>query len=219
MLNQHKRSFLVLGLSAALVAAGTGCKQLPGSDGTQGAAIGGLGGAAAGAVLGGSKNRVLGAVLGGVIGAGGGYVLGANKDKILNKDRDGAADAQSKAETRPATAQEAMNSASADINSDGFVTMDEVVAMKDAGLADDQMMDRLLKSGQVFDLTSEQKDYLRGKGVSNNVLDGINDVNRETKDRLMTEPSVRDGIGSEPISRPQPSRSTGNTRPLGGTRL
>ena len=48
------------------------------SDAAKGAAIGGVGGAIAGAVLGkGTK----GAVLGGVIGAAGGYILGRSRDK------------------------------------------------------------------------------------------------------------------------------------------
>lgn len=48
------------------------------SDAAKGAAIGGIGGAIAGAVIG--KNAK-GAVLGGVVGAAGGYILGRSKDK------------------------------------------------------------------------------------------------------------------------------------------
>lgn len=48
------------------------------SDAAKGAAIGGVGGAIAGAVIG--KNGK-GAVIGGVIGAAGGYILGRQKDK------------------------------------------------------------------------------------------------------------------------------------------
>lgn len=189
-------------LSGALIA-GSGCRQLPGDDKTQGAAIGGLGGAAAGAVIGGKDNRLLGAILGGVIGAGGGYVIGANKDKILGKDHEGARDAQQRAEAKPATAREARNASTADLNSDGFVTMDEMVAMEEAGLSDDEILTRLASSGQVFDLTVEQKDYLRQKGVSNKVLDKINDVNRATKDRLLSnEPSRNEVIGTPPAGVP-----------------
>ena len=46
----------------------------------KGAVIGGVTGAAAGAVIN-KKNRAVGAVIGGVIGAGGGYVLGRGMDK------------------------------------------------------------------------------------------------------------------------------------------
>ena len=48
------------------------------SDAAKGAAIGGIGGAVAGAVIG--KNAK-GAILGGVVGAAGGYILGRAKDK------------------------------------------------------------------------------------------------------------------------------------------
>ena len=50
------------------------------SKAAKGAVIGGVAGAAAGAVLN-KKNRAVGAVIGGVIGAGGGYVLGRGMDK------------------------------------------------------------------------------------------------------------------------------------------
>lgn len=189
MMKSYTKLSAITALCAGLAASQTGCRVLPGSDEAQGATIGGLGGAAAGAVIAGEDNRLLGAILGGVLGAGGGYVIGANKDRIMGKDHDGARDAQRRAEAKPATAQEAINAQSADINADGFVTMDEVVAMEDAGLQDDQIIEKLRTSGQVFDLTTEQKEYLRRKGVSDSVLSQINDVNRETKDRLMSDPA------------------------------
>lgn len=50
------------------------------SKAAKGAVIGGVGGAAVGAVIN-KKNRALGAVVGGVIGGGGGYVIGRQMDK------------------------------------------------------------------------------------------------------------------------------------------
>jgi len=50
------------------------------SKAAKGAVIGGVAGAAGGAVIN-KKNRVVGAVVGAVIGAGGGYVLGRTQDK------------------------------------------------------------------------------------------------------------------------------------------
>jgi hypothetical protein len=50
------------------------------SKAAKGAVIGGVAGAAGGAVIN-KKNRVAGAVIGAVIGAGGGYVLGRQQDK------------------------------------------------------------------------------------------------------------------------------------------
>ena len=50
------------------------------SKAAKGAVIGGVGGAAAGAVIN-KKNRAVGAVVGGVLGAGAGYGIGRSKDK------------------------------------------------------------------------------------------------------------------------------------------
>ena len=49
------------------------------SKAAQGAAIGGVGGAVAGAII--SKKKGTGAVVGGVVGAAGGYIIGREKDK------------------------------------------------------------------------------------------------------------------------------------------
>src|SRR5688500_6636170 len=113
---------------AALLAGTVGCEQLPGRKEHQGAVIGGAAGAAVGAAV--AENNLLGALIGGIIGAGGGYLIGANIDKITGKDRAGAERANTEAQRSPATAEEARRASSADINRDGFVTMDEVVAME-----------------------------------------------------------------------------------------
>jgi len=57
----------------------TEAKKKRWSSRAKGAAIGGVGGAAAGAII--SKNKVAGAVLGGAIGAGGGYIIGNEIDR------------------------------------------------------------------------------------------------------------------------------------------
>jgi hypothetical protein len=49
------------------------------SSRAKGAAIGGVSGAAAGAII--SKNKVAGAVIGGAVGAGGGYIIGNEIDR------------------------------------------------------------------------------------------------------------------------------------------
>lgn len=172
----------------ALTASFTGCSNLPGNKQQQGAVIGGLGGAAAGAAIGGENHRLLGAVLGGALGAGGGYVVGANSDRILNRDTSGAQTATQTAQTTPATAQDAAKATTADLNSDGFVTLDEVAALHQAGLSDQQMISRLQATGQVFELTSEQQEYLTNQGVSRSVVDQMENLNRETRERLSSKP-------------------------------
>src|ERR1043165_3230229 len=127
----------------------TGCENLPGTKGQQGAVIGGATGAATGAVVGGEKHRGVGAIIGGVLGAAGGYVVGANSDKILHRDSNDAESAGRRAQTTPATTEQARSAATADINSDGYVTLDEVVALHSAGLSDEQMLKKLEATGQV----------------------------------------------------------------------
>src|SRR3954468_6751324 len=113
------------GLIASTLLGAVGCSNLPGNKESQGAVIGGLGGAAAGAAVGGEKHRLLGAILGGALGAGGGYVIGANSDKIMGKDTQAATQAQQTATQNPATPAQARSASTADINRDGFVTLDE----------------------------------------------------------------------------------------------
>jgi hypothetical protein len=187
--------FYILGLVAAL-AGTTGCEQLPGTPKSQGAVIGGVGGAAAGAAIGGEHNRLLGAVIGGALGAGGGYVVGADKDRILNRDQAGADQAVQTAQSRPATAQDALRAQTADLNSDGFVTLDEVVALRAAGLSDQQILERLRATGQVFELTAEQQRFLEDRGLSRYVVDEMMNVNRDVRDRLLEQQN--DVIGRPP---------------------
>jgi len=171
-----------LSILAALLTAGTlGCKNLPGTNEQQGAVIGGVGGAVAGAAVGGEHHRGLGALIGGAVGAGGGYIIGANTDRTQHKDHSAAEEAGRAAQTNPATAEQARAAQTADLNGDGFVTMDEVVAMRQAGLPDQVMIDRLRATGQVFELTPEQQDYLRRNGVSSFVISQMSGLNRNVR--------------------------------------
>jgi len=186
---------------AALLAGTSGCKELPGTPKQQGTAIGGASGAAAGAVIAGSEHRLLGALLGGAIGAAGGYLIGANSDSISGNDSKGARDAVTRAQTNPATAEQARNAATADINGDGFVTMDEVVAMKQAGLPDQVMIDKLRATGQVFELTPQQQQYLANNGVSQSVINEMPQLNREARDKVLSQKSSSQ---TTPTAQPPP---------------
>lgn len=177
---------------AVLAGLGAGCQQLPGTNQQQGAVIGGTGGAIAGAAI--AKNDLLGALIGGAAGAAGGYLIGANSDRITGKDRAGAERAVKSAQTSPATSDQVRNATTADVNSDGFVTLDEVTAMDAAGLTDEQVLGRLRATEQVFELTTAQERSLRDQGVSQTVINGMRQINRDTRDRLLNEQS-RDVIG------------------------
>jgi hypothetical protein len=206
-------SLLVVGLSAISL---VGCKDLPGSKGTQGAVIGGAGGATVGALVGGEHHRLLGALVGGAVGAGGGYLIGANSDHITGHNHSGAEKAARSAQEHPATAQDAARASTADLNGDGFVTMDEVAAMRDAGLSDAQMLQRLQATGQVFELTPEQRQFLLNRGVSQYVVDQMPNLNRETRDRLLTTPPPTTVTPSvvQPTTAPPPTLTIPPGSPL-----
>ncbi|MEO6436466.1 MAG: glycine zipper domain-containing protein [Tepidisphaeraceae bacterium] len=174
-----KLTTLVLTGSVALAPL-AGCESLPGGEKEQGTVIGGVGGAVAGAAIGGKDNRLLGALIGGALGAGGGYVVGAKldekRDQDKDKTRDEAVAAQKKAESDPATAEQAREARTADVNGDGFVTLDEVVAMEKADLSEKEMIKRLERTQQYFELTSEQQTYLRDKGVAERVIVAMQDM-------------------------------------------
>jgi hypothetical protein len=181
-------------LSAPLLvvfAVGTGCESAPGDRTTQSTVIGGAAGAAAGALIGGEGNRLLGALIGGALGAGGGYLIGAKTDWF--EDDEDRADAAAReavldAERSPATVEDVRNALTADLNQDGFVTMDEVTAMERAGLSDDEMLDRLRATDQVFDLSPSQRERLLEAGVSRRVVAELPEINRDERDQILAGP-------------------------------
>ena len=184
-----------------LLASAPGCENLPGNPKEQGTVAGGVGGAVAGAAIAGKNNRLLGALIGGALGAGGGYLIGANWDKINGKDRDGATRANENARAHPASAKDVDNSKTADLNDDGFVTLDEVVAHSDAGLSTKEQIRRLERTQQYFELTSQQESYLRDHGVSSEVVRAMRDMNRDTRTASDRDASsVDDSIGRQRIS-------------------
>lgn len=184
---------LMLALVLGLTLAGgtmTGCEDLPGDRGTQGAVIGGVAGAAAGALI--AENRLLGALIGGALGAGGGYLIGAKTD-WFNGDDDDDDDVEEKlreavneAQRDPATAAEARRADTADVNDDGFVTLDEVVAMERAGFNDNEMIQRLEATNAVFDLNNDQRNYLLDAGVSRRVVNRMPQINRDERERILS---------------------------------
>jgi hypothetical protein len=176
---------LLSGLIAVpFVIALVGCQEFPGERRTQGAVIGGAAGAATGAAIA-KENRLLGALIGGALGAGGGYVIAAKTDKIDSNDKTSATSATRKAQENPATAEDARQAMTADLNLDGFVTLDEVVAMKEAGFSDQKMIDRLKTTDQIFELTSDQEKYLSDHGVSRSVITQMAQINMDKRNDLL----------------------------------
>lgn len=163
-----------------------GCQNLPGTPKTQGAVAGGV----AGAVIGGElADGVWGTLLGGTLGAAGGYLIGANYDQLSGgaSDREDAREAVDEAQRNPATAEDVDESDTADLDGDGFVTIDEVIAMEEAGLSDEEMLERLRATEQVFVLSPEQEEYLVNAGISPSVVAEMEDINRQDRERLLDE--------------------------------
>jgi hypothetical protein len=183
--------FLSTMISAVSLLSVTGCQNSPGTHEQQGAAVGGVGGAASGAAIGGENHQVLGAFLG----AGAGYVVGASSDRIRSRDVSGASHATQQAQTRPATVEDARRGVTADLNNDGFVTLDEVAALKDAGFSDQEALNRLRLTGQIFELTAEQEQFLRSRGVSERVIGQMQNLNN---DRRMELSMPSSGVISRP---------------------
>jgi len=152
-----------------------GCETLP-TD--QAAALSGIGAelAAAGAVTG-ERGHPVSMLLGGSLGIGGGYVIGLRPEKLDEQARDihreEALRANDCAERNPAGVEDVVASPSADVNADGFVTVDEIIAMERAGLSDEEEIARLKTSGQVFEVSPQQERYLEDRGISLAVVRAI----------------------------------------------
>lgn len=175
---------LLLTLLFAIVLAA--CEQVPGTREQQTTAAGAVTGAAAGALLADDDNELLGTLLGGAIGAGGGYLVGARTDWFENGDASAEArQAVREAQQNPATGEEALEATTADIDQDGFVTTDELIAMENAGLTDDEILQRLRATNAVFDLTPAQADRLMNAGLSANVVNQLETINRTEREEII----------------------------------
>jgi surface antigen len=140
--------------------------------------IGGAGGAAAGAAIA-KDNRLVGGLIGGALGAGGGYLIGAAMNKNDREHKDEAIKASDRDRENPPTPTDVRSARTADLNNDGYVTLNEVVAMRNADLSDREMIQRLQDTGQVFYLSSEQENYLRDRGVSDTVIREMRTMNQD----------------------------------------
>jgi hypothetical protein len=174
-----------LSLGAALWLVVLGCAELPGTREQQGAVIGGTLGTAAGAAIH-EDNRLLGALIGGALGAGGGYLIGARTEWFDDpRGDDHARDAIRDAQASPATVEDARRSMTADLDGDGFVTIDELTAMERAGLGDEEILRRLRATGQIFDLSSGQEQALREAGVSERVIAEMQEIRRDRREEVL----------------------------------
>ena len=163
------------------------CESLPGSRTQQSTVIGGAAGAAAGAMIAGEGNRLVGALIGGAVGAGAGYLIGAKTGWFEDEDGDQHARAAiENAQKDPATAADVAGARTADLNSDGFVTFDELVAIDQAGLSDAEFLARLRATDQIFELNETQRRALLKAGISPQVVAEMPRINQAEKNRVLS---------------------------------
>jgi hypothetical protein len=90
----------------------------------------------------------------------------------------------------------AADSTSADLDGDGTVSVDEVVALGRTGLNDAEVLERLERTGRTFDLSTSQEDYLRVRGISDAVIARLPALNRSAP---ADSPRRRD-VAAVPVS-------------------
>jgi hypothetical protein len=106
------------------------------------------------------------------MGPGGGWLVGSTRDNLARNRCDLAAKASRNAEEHPAEPADVAKSDTADLNHDGFVTLDEILAMRRV-LTPEQMVERIRKVDGIFCLTRTQQQYLLNRGVSVVVIDAL----------------------------------------------
>ncbi|MGE5309404.1 MAG: glycine zipper domain-containing protein [Deltaproteobacteria bacterium] len=154
------RLFAVLA-SAALVVCG--CAGTQQNHTVEGAAVGGLVGAGAGAIIGHQSGHAGGgALIGGALGALTGAFVG-NKMPKEQQGQQQAAPAEQQAQAAPAVQQ----------SSNTQLSVDEIVTMTGQGVGDDVIVDRIHLTNSRFSLTAAQVDMLKQKGVSQKVISAM----------------------------------------------
>lgn len=151
-------------LVAALTLGLAGCE----TKAQTGALVGGAGGAALGAGIGSMSHSRAGegALIGGAVGALGGYIVGNEMDKADQRERDRNAVRATREDryAAPAPSQR--------------VTKNDVIKWTDQGAKDEVIIDRIDRSGTVFNITAADENELRDAGVSEEVVRAMKDTAR-----------------------------------------
>jgi hypothetical protein len=161
----------------------TGCEALPGRPREQGA----VAGAVVGAIIGGAAAGTwwAGALIGGGIGLVGGWIIGFAVEEWFGWGP--GAPARVEMQLSPVTPEQALAADTADINGDGVVSIDELLAMQQAGLSEDEIIRRLEATNCIFELTDSQNEFLRNHGVSERIIAVLPEINHDLRERLMAQ--------------------------------
>ncbi|MGE5608688.1 MAG: glycine zipper domain-containing protein [Bacillota bacterium] len=137
-----------------------------------GALVGGAGGAALGAGIGSMSHARAGegALIGGAVGALGGYLVGNEMDKADQRERDRNAVRATREDRYAAPAPAAAPSQR--------VTKNDVIKWTDQGTKDEVIIDRIERSGTIFNITAADENELRDAGVSEEVVRAMKDTAR-----------------------------------------
>jgi hypothetical protein len=106
-------------------------------------------------------------------GPGGGWIIAASRQNIEQHSLGSAQQADRQARQQPAGIADIERSDNADLNGDGFVTLDEILALKRAGLTSEQIITRIQRTPQVFSLAERQQQYLRDRGIDPHTIDAM----------------------------------------------
>lgn len=106
-------------------------------------------------------------------GPGGGWIIAASRQNIDQHSLGSAQQADRQAQQRPAGTGDVERSDNADLNADGFVTLDEILALKRAGLTSEQLISRIQRTPEVFSLTRQQQQYLHDRGIDQRTINAM----------------------------------------------
>jgi len=67
---------------------------------------------------------------------------------------------------------------SCDLDGDGTVSLDEIVALGRSGITDEELLQRLERTRRTFELSASQEQYLRVRGISDGVIVRLGTRNR-----------------------------------------
>ncbi len=192
------RAILVNMLFVGLV----GCEQMSSATKNQGAVGGEVSGVSGGSV---ASQNASGTSFGKSLAPGTSYVIAANGVEDAGWSYGATSPALRNDQSISIMARKVLTAPTADLNGDGYVTLEEVLAMRQAGLSDDEILERLRATNQVFEPTMAQQDYLRRRGISSYVIEQMLNINGGARPQLLRAPGGgRSNPPGSVISMPPP---------------
>ncbi len=170
-----QRAVALLGIVGGAMTTG-GCASEPGRAAGPGAFVANVGGGLVN-LHDGIARSILGKNAGPML-------IGGQPAQVAKPKTEANADsfAETAAGTAPASLPDAnavRTSPTADLDGDGFVTLDEIITLARSGMTDTEVIDRLERTQQIFDLTDEQERFLSVRGVSSDVIQRMHLMNRK----------------------------------------